>query len=133
MKQFLEIPARMHNAIIILCFLAGYKGRYAASLSFISRDLRLSYDFLEQIMPALKRAGLVAAYRGSAGGYRLAKKAAAVSVWDVAAALDGRLRVAECVGGKCAIEKKCPSKKIYMKLQNELKAGLKKIKISDFK
>ncbi len=134
MKQFLEVPTRIHNAIIVLSFLAGYKGKYAASLSLISGDLKLPHTYLEQIMPSLKRAGFVKAYRGSAGGYRLAKKAGMISFLNVIAALDGDMRVANCVsGGKCGIENKCPSRKIHIKLQDELNKSLNKIKISDFK
>ncbi|MBU1179806.1 Rrf2 family transcriptional regulator [Patescibacteria group bacterium] len=134
MKQFFEVPARIHNAIIVLCFLAGYKGKYAASLSFISKYLQLSYDFLEQIMPSLKRAGLVKSYRGSAGGYRLAKRPPEISVLDVIEALEGKMQITDCTGGcACKIEKKCPSVNVWKKLQTELSKSLSKIKISEFK
>jgi Rrf2 family protein len=131
MKQFLEFPTRIHNAIIILSFLAGHKGRYAASLSLISKYLGLSYNYLEQVMPPLKRAGIIKAYRGSAGGYRLAKPVAAISILDVIVALDGDFQIAACVGGACKIEKKCPSKKIHQKIQNELRKSLNGITIAD--
>lgn len=128
------MPTRIHNAIIILSFLAGYKGKYAASLSLICNDLKLPHTYLEQIMPLLRHAGLVKSYRGSAGGYRLAKKAETISFLNVIFALEGNMRVANCVsGGKCKIEDKCPSKKIHIKLQNELNKSLDKIKISDFR
>lgn len=127
------MPTRIHNAILILCFLAGYKGKYAASLNLIRKNLKLSYEYLEQIVPSLKKAGLVKSYRGSAGGYRLAKKAETISFLDVISALEGDMRVANCVaGGRCKIEKKCPSKRIHIKLQNELQESLNKIKISSF-
>lgn len=134
MRQFFEAPTRVHNAVIILCFLAGYKGKYAASLSFISKHFGLSYEYLEHIVMPLKKAGLVKSYRGSAGGYRLAKRAETISFLDVISALEGNMRVANCVsGGKCEMENKCPSKKIHIKLQNELNNSLSKIKISEFK
>ncbi len=130
----MEVPTRIHNAIIILSFLAGYKGKYAASLSSICNDLKLPHTYLEQIMPLLRQANLVKSYRGSAGGYRLAKKAKTISFLDVIFALEGGMRVASCVaGGKCKKENKCPSKKIHIKLQNELNDSLDKIKISDFR
>jgi len=134
MKQFFEVPTRVHNAIMILCFLAGYKGRYAASLSFISKHFGLSYEYLEQIIMPLKKAGLVKAYRGSAGGYRLAKTPQQISVLDVVQALEGKMRVTACAGGcACKIEKKCPSVNVWKKLQAELSKSLDKIKISEFK
>ena len=133
MKQFLEFPTRIHNAIIVLSFLVGYKGKYAASLSLISKNLGLSYDYLEQIVPSLKRAGIIKSYRGSAGGYRLAKPAATISIMDIIVALDGDFQVAACIGGRCKIEQKCPSKKIHHKIQSELKNSLDKITLTDLK
>ena len=132
MRQFLEVPTRIHNAIIILCFLAGYKGKYAASLSLISKDLKLPHTYLEQIMPSLRRAGLVKSYRGSAGGYRLAKKSENISLWDVISALERGIRVAACIDGDCRNEKTCPSKRIHSRLQKALKDSLSEIKISEF-
>lgn len=134
MRKFLNVPKRIHHAIVILSFLTDYKGKYAASLSFISKYLKMSYSYLEEIIAPLKKAALVKAYRGSAGGYRLNKKASDISILDVVAALEGKILVAGCLdAGGCKIEGKCPSKKIHKKLQKELEAALKNIKISDFK
>lgn len=133
MKKFLDVPKRVHHAIIILSFLAGYKGKYAASLSFISQYLKMSYSYLEEIAAPLKRAGLIKAYRGSAGGYRLNKKAPDISILDVVAALEGKIFIAGCLdAGGCKMEDRCPSKRIHKKLQKELETALRNIKISDF-
>jgi len=45
--------------------------------------------FLEQILSALKHAGLVESSRGAHGGYRLAKPAEDIRVGDVVQAVDG--------------------------------------------
>ena len=133
MRKFLEIPKRIHHAIIILSLLAGHKGKYAASLSRISQNLKMSYGYLEHIAAPLKKAGLIKSYRGSAGGYRLAKKPSDISVFDIISVLEGNMGLAACLGsGKCKAEAHCPSKKIHVKLQNELNGALQRIKISDF-
>jgi Rrf2 family iron-sulfur cluster assembly transcriptional regulator len=134
MRKFVEVPTRIHNAIMILCVLAGNRTRHPVSLSFINQYLKLSYGYLEQVAAPLKKAGLINAYRGSGGGYKLAKKASEISVLEVISALEGDIKIASCLGaGKCRIEKRCPSKKIYVRLQDELNRGLENIKISDFK
>jgi cysteine desulfurase len=134
MKQFFEVPTRIHNAIIILCFLAGHKAKYAASLSLISKYLGLSYEYLEQIAMPLKKAGIIKSYRGSAGGYRLASSAGKISVLDVIEALEGKMLITNCAAGRgCKIQAKCPSVNIWRKLQVELGKSMEKIKISDFK
>ena len=45
--------------------------------------------FLVQILLQLKGAGIVTSTRGAAGGYRLAKDPAELSVWDVMCVVEG--------------------------------------------
>ena len=47
--------------------------------------------FLEHILADLRRAGLLVSQRGSDGGYRLARPAAAVTIADVMRAVEGPL------------------------------------------
>ena len=49
--------------------------------------------YLEQILVALKKAGLVESYRGAQGGYALARHPAQVSVLDALTQLEGKLEV----------------------------------------
>lgn len=45
--------------------------------------------YLAKQLQALSRAGIVATQRGVTGGYRLARDAQAISLWDITAALEG--------------------------------------------
>ena len=58
-----------------------------------SRDIAerqgIPHRFLEQIFQDLKKAGLVRSKRGPAGGYRLARPAADISLGQVIAAVQG--------------------------------------------
>ena len=76
--------------------------------------------FLEQILLALKHAGLLASTRGAAGGYALIKPPAKVTLGQVIRILDGPLAPIGCVSKtaykKCA---DCPyAKKVYCPLQD---------------
>jgi Rrf2 family protein len=51
----------------------------------------IPHNFLQAILADLRRAGIVLAQRGQAGGWRLAKEADAVTVADVIRAVDGPL------------------------------------------
>ncbi len=61
------------------------------------RDIAEAHDipqhYLEQILVALKKAGVVESVRGAQGGYSLARAAAAIQVEEVLAALDGKLEI----------------------------------------
>jgi Rrf2 family transcriptional regulator, cysteine metabolism repressor len=61
------------------------------------RDIATAHDipqhYLEQILVALKKSGIVESVRGAQGGYSLAKAPAAILVEDVLAVLDGKLEL----------------------------------------
>ena len=74
-----------------------------------SRDLAdlqgVSPSFLAKIFPKLEKAGIVDAYEGVHGGYRLARPAAQITVLEVAEAIEGRKRFFDCqeIRGRCAV------------------------------
>ncbi len=49
--------------------------------------------YLEQLLVILKKAGIVESYRGSNGGYALAKDPKQINVVDVMSSLEGKLEV----------------------------------------
>lgn len=55
----------------------------------IARRQGIPVRFLEQVLNAMKKAGLVDSLRGSQGGYMLQKEPSAVSVADILEALEG--------------------------------------------
>jgi Rrf2 family protein len=55
----------------------------------IARRQGIPARFLEQVLHAMKKAGLVSSQRGAQGGYVLSKKPSELSVADVLEALDG--------------------------------------------
>ncbi|KIV60684.1 putative transcriptional regulator of NADH dehydrogenase, Rrf2 family [Rhizobium sp. UR51a] len=73
-----------------------------------SRDLAdlqgISPSFLAKIFPKLERAGLVVAWEGAKGGYRLAKQPENISVLEVVDAIEGRKPLFDCqeIRGRCA-------------------------------
>lgn len=58
------------------------------SLNEIAESERISLSYLEQLIAALRRAGLVNAVRGAAGGYRLARPPEQITIGDVVRPLE---------------------------------------------
>jgi len=75
----------------------------------IAKRQHIPVEFLEQILLALKRAGLLASRRGLKGGYTLIKPPADITVGQVIRILDGPLAPIGCVS-KTAYQKcrDCP-------------------------
>src|SRR5512135_899200 len=55
----------------------------------IARRQGIPARFLEQVLHAMKKAGLVSSHRGAQGGYVLSKKPSELSVAEILEALDG--------------------------------------------
>lgn len=64
-------------ALRLMVELAGHAPEEFVSLKAVSDSQGISVKYLEQIVPPLARAGLLASGRGSQGGYRLTRPAAA--------------------------------------------------------
>jgi Rrf2 family transcriptional regulator, cysteine metabolism repressor len=75
----------------------------------IASRQHIPVEFLEQILLALKRAGLLSSRRGMKGGYKLIKSPAAITLGQVIRILDGPLAPIGCVS-KTAYQKcsDCP-------------------------
>jgi Rrf2 family protein len=66
----------------------GDTGEYIP-LRDISSRRDVSVKYLEQIIPALSRAGLILSTRGKEGGYKLSKPARAITVGEILRAAEG--------------------------------------------
>lgn len=71
----------------------------------ISAMTAISHGYLEQLLSALRRAGLVSSLRGAAGGYQLARRASEITVLEIVEALEGPLcRIEGNVGQSVILE-----------------------------
>jgi Rrf2 family iron-sulfur cluster assembly transcriptional regulator len=66
------------------------------ALHRLAADAGISTEFLQQIFYNLRKAGLVAAYRGPGGGFFLAREASAISILDVLEAAGESFEIAPC-------------------------------------
>ncbi len=85
----------------------------ALSRESLADYLGVPAPYLAKQLQALSRAGLVLTQRGVAGGYRLAREADAISLWDITAALEGTTPSFRCTeirrNGPCgASAAECP-------------------------
>ncbi len=74
--------------------LALHAGAGPRQIRDIASGQHIPHQFLEQLLVSLKRAGLVESFRGSRGGYTLAREPAAIRVLEVLTSLDGELSLA---------------------------------------
>ncbi len=68
----------------------------------IAKKQNIPHRFLEQVMSALKRNGLVRSIRGAQGGYLLAKSSDEILLGDIIEAIEGPVTPMPCVGNGAA-------------------------------
>ena len=84
----MKLSTKGRYAMIALVDLALAPAGELVSLNEIARRQNVSLAYLEQLFVKLRRAGLVESVRGPGGGYRLARPADAVRVFEIMEAVD---------------------------------------------
>lgn len=107
----------------------------------IAARQHIPVEFLEQILLALKRAGLLASRRGINGGYTLIKPPDAITLGQVIRILDGPLAPIGCVSKtayqKCrdcpyADEPHCPVQQVMGTVRDAIAGILDHYTLADF-
>lgn len=96
----MRISAKSEYAIKAMLDLAMHTPRELVSIQTIAGRQRIPQRYLEQVLLALKRAGLVTSKRGSSGGYHLSRPADRITVGDVLRAVEGTSAPFEALTGR---------------------------------
>src|SRR5688572_10317568 len=104
----LRVTRLTDYATVVLTLLAGEPDRVWPAAELAERT-RLELPTVAKLLKPLLHAGLVASFRGSTGGYRLARPAAGISLMAIVEAMEGKLGMTECSGehSTCEHEKHC--------------------------
>jgi Rrf2 family protein len=124
----MKLSTRAEYGIRVLVALAHADGERPTSLAGIAKADKLPHAYIEQLVGALRRAGLVTATRGHAGGYRLARPAEQISLVDAVRALDGPILEMPCAGPNdlesCDRPQDCSVHEVFERLQSSLSGTL---------
>lgn len=97
----------------------------------LSEQIGVSLRFTLKILRKLLLAGIVKSYKGTHGGYMLAKEPKNISMYDVISAIDGDLPVNRCTNGVYECQNPnvksgmpCAMRHIFAEISTELKNKL---------
>jgi len=96
-------------------------------LSAIADRQDISEHYLEQLISALRKAGLVVSFRGAQGGYQLAKPAEEITIGEIIRTLEGPIAPMKCVEDGhtgCDHVELCATRVLWQKLQASMEAVL---------
>ena len=96
---------------------------------FISTDVGVTLRFTLKILGKLVRGNIVKSYRGTKGGYEIAKEPKEISINDVLEALEGKYKLSRCVGnddGCCELASNgyCKFKQIFVDISEDVNKKL---------
>ena len=96
----MRISTKGRYALRMLLYLAENKNDRYISLKEIANNQSLSKKYLEQIVPALTKNGLLQTNRGAHGGYKLNREPDKYTVGAVLRMTEGSLSPAACIEGE---------------------------------
>lgn len=124
----MKISSRTEYGIRVLVTLARNEGNGCLSLAEIARREKLPHAYLEQLVGDLRRADLVTATRGQAGGYSLARPASEIAMTDAVRALEGPLLEMPCAGADdlehCNRPQPCSVHEVFQRVYEALSLSL---------
>lgn len=125
-----KVSSKGRYAVKAVYELAQHVGRGPLTVNYIAHAQNIPEQYLEQLMPLLRRAGLVTGMRGAQGGYQLAGAPDQVSVRDVVAAVEGPIIVADCASegsAACSEMNWCIGPDVWVKVQEAVDEAMSQI------
>lgn len=97
----------------------------------ISKRQHVTIKYLDQIISALKRAGLIENVGGKKSGYRLGRPAEKISIYDIFLAFEEELAIIDCLveGKSCPRKKHCVLKNFWCELNENIRSGMESMNL----
>ncbi len=103
------------------------------SIRELSKMSEIPLATVRKILLQLSRQGIVNSYRGTSGGYELARSAEQISIAEVIEALEGPISLTECVSinGDCKLQENCPLQSGWTAINSSILNTLSSTSLAD--
>lgn len=130
MKSLLKVTRKAELGLLLVSELALHPGELV-SLEAVSKKTGASRKFLEEVAGELRRAKIVEAQRGAAGGYRLARDPKTLTVAEVLNAVEGPMEIDACTAHVKALRAHVAGPLIIQKIQGQVMTTLMNTTVAD--
>ena len=133
----MKLSARVEYGVRAMAVLAFHYREGAVPLKEIAAREGISYQFLEQIFPDLRKAGLIESVRGMRGGYLLARPPSEINVGHIVRAVEGPIAPVSCLvessagEGCCYRTEGCLTRHVWEKLRDRINEVLDAVNLAD--
>ena len=111
----LQIARHTDYAARIVLHLACLEEGTLVSIAEIAEQRQLPAFFVRRLIGKLVKGGILATTRGSAGGIRLAKPAAEITLLDLVRVMEGPIALNHCLDAEhtCPFDARCPVQSVW--------------------
>jgi len=130
----MQISTKARYALRIMIDLAAHSAGGKVKIREISERQNISVKYLEQVINALSKAGLVTGERGPQGGYVITVDPSSITAGDIIRLVDGPTSPAPCHtpdGGTCPMSGRCASEEMWSRIEEATDSILDSYRISD--
>lgn len=131
----MNVSTKSEYGLRALIYLASNSQHEAVPAREIAQKWNVPVKYLEQILKALKDAGIISGQVGVGGGYRLTRAPSLITAGEVIRILDGRLAPMGCVSSydyePCEFEPSCGLKTLWTKTRAAIVGVIDQTTIAD--
>ncbi len=130
----MKISTKGRYALRLMLDIALHDGEGPVRIKEIASRQEISDKYLEQIISALNKSGLVKSVRGPQGGYLLTKKPEEYTVGMILRTTEGSLAPVSCMdckGDSCQRQNQCVTLRIWKRLDEAIKGVVDEITLCD--
>ena len=129
----MKLSTRTRYAMRAVLELAEHFGKGPLQTRVIAQNQDISIKYLEQLMAALKSAGLIRSQRGAKGGYILANPPEKIKLSDVFDVFEGPVVTVECVSNEkyCNKAGNCVARQVWAEVQRAVRNVLQATTLQD--
>lgn len=130
----LRVTRLTDYATRVLTTLASHPTRVLSAAELADQS-RLELPTVAKVLKPLARAGLVQSFRGSNGGYRLARAADDIALIAVVEAIEGPLSMTECSGAHshCEHEAHCGMQSHWRHINDVIATALRGVSLAQMR
>ncbi len=120
-------------AVVMMSAAARHRCGARLSATLLSEETGVPLPTAQKLMQRLAAAGLLSSLRGTGGGFRLTRPAAAISLADIIEAVEGPIAMTICVDqyrDNCALDHHCQTKKHWPIINGAVRGALASVSLT---
>ena len=130
----MKITTRGRYALVLMLDMVTNSNGSPIKLKDIAERQNISDKYLEQIVSALNKAGLIRSIRGSQGGYLLVRKPEEYTVGEILRITEGNMAPVPCLEyeeNQCNKQESCVSVILYKKINDAINSVIDTVTLAD--